>query len=998
MEPATRKALRARYWLLGVLATQLVALELQASWLQSRVFHWMASRATYTVRPAPVTPLELRRFGPYDERLGYARTREFIQRLEAAGFVVDSGAQPSALLSGLARLGITPPYAEKDRAGLRILGDQGTRLYEFSAPRRAYRSFEEIPPVIVRTLLFIENREALHASTPYRNPVVEWDRLGKAVLDLTLSTFYPRHPVSGGSTLAVQVEKLRHSPGARTVGAGEKARQMLSASLRVYQRDLDTREERREIVRAYLNSLPLASVQGWGEVQGLADGLEAWFGADPERVNELLWRLEERQAETDPATRQQQARAFQQVLLLLLAAKKPSYFLGDGWPDLERRFRQYLGLLEREGIVPRDIAQEAGRSLSRPQPRPLQLPARSWAERKGVDAVRIELMRLLGVAGLYDVDRLDLEVTSTLNGLAQRQAAEFLMRLADPEFAAQHGLFGHRLLQPGQDPSRVVFSFVLYEATPQGNVLRVQVDNLQQPLNFNEHTKLELGSTAKLRTLAMYLEVVGELHQTYARKSPQELETALQQARDPITEWALRYLLQYPEATLPEMLEAALERQYSASPYETFFTAGGAHRFANFEPEDNHRILTVREAFHRSVNLVFIRLMRDLVEYHIVRLPGYTPEIFTDPSNPLRQQYLDRFIEWESKVFLTQFYQKYEGMGIEEALYRRAREMDRPTPKRLAALYRWVRPEVGIDGFAAFLMSVTLNPNLSNDLIEELYRAYGPGRYSLEDQAYLAGVHPLELWMLRYKAEHPKATLSEILSASGEARRSSYRWLLRPTRKAAQDRGIRIILEQDAFVHIHRRWKRLGYPFDRLVPSFATAIGTSGDTPAALAELVGIILNHGIRKPTYRVGKIDFASATPFETHLRWCADKQERVMLPEIAEQLRKELEGVVKFGTARRVANGVVLPSGEVLPVGGKTGTGDNRYEVFGRGGEVIRSMVRNRTATFAFFIGDRWFGTISAFVPEEAASGFDFTSSLAVQVFKELAPAVVQELKGS
>jgi hypothetical protein len=37
----------------------------------------------------------------------------------------------------------------------------------------------------------------------------------------------------------------------------------------------------------------------------------------------------------------------------------------------------------------------------------------------------------------------------------------------------------------------------------------------------------------------------------------------------------------------------------------------------------------------------------------------------------------------------------------------------------------------------------------------------------------------------------------------------------------------------------------------------------------------------------------------------------------------------------------------------------------------------------------IGDRFFGTVMVFVPGEIASKYEFTSSLAVQVFKNLAP---------
>ena len=33
--------------------------------------------------------------------------------------------------------------------------------------------------------------------------------------------------------------------------------------------------------------------------------------------------------------------------------------------------------------------------------------------------------------------------------------------------------------------------------------------------------------------------------------------------------------------------------------------------------------------------------------------------------------------------------------------------------------------------------------------------------------------------------------------------------------------------EVEAFTDIHRRWQRLGYPFDSLTPSYATAIGSS---------------------------------------------------------------------------------------------------------------------------------------------------------------------------
>ena len=70
------------------------------------------------------------------------------------------------------------------------------------------------------------------------------------------------------------------------------------------------------------------------------------------------------------------------------------------------------------------------------------------------------------------------------------------------------------------------------------------------------------------------------------------------------------------------MLDAAVERKYSASPGETFYTGGGAQTFNNFESDDNSRILTVHRAFQHSVNLVFVRLMRDIVHYEMVQTTG----------------------------------------------------------------------------------------------------------------------------------------------------------------------------------------------------------------------------------------------------------------------------------------------------------------------------------------------------------------------------------------
>jgi hypothetical protein len=235
----------------------------------------------------------------------------------------------------------------------------------------------------------------------------------------------------------------------------------------------------------------------------------------------------------------------------------------------------------------------------------------------------------------------------------------------------------------------------------------------------------------------------------------------------------------------------------------------------------------------------------------------------------------------------------------------------------------------------------------------------------------------------------PDAGWGEAVAASVEERQEVYGWLFRTRHRNARDVRIRTMLEVEAFHDIHERWQRHGYPFGQLVPSLATAVGSSGDRPAALAELMGIILNDGVRLPTLRIDELHFAADTPYETRFLPAAGQAHRVMAPEVATVLRETLSQVVEGGTARRLQGSFSLEDGSPLVLGGKTGTGNNRIETVGRGGQVLQSRARNRTATFVFYLGDDHFGTLTAFVPGSASDEFRFTSALPVQVLKGMEP---------
>src|SRR5205823_9930662 len=141
-----------------------------------------------------------------------------------------------------------------------------------------------------QSFVLIDNRALFEERKPKRNPTVEWDRFGLAVVHTLLGVLPFRVSRPGGSTLATQLEKFRHSPEGRTGSVVEKFRQMGSASIRAYLDGPDTMAARREIALAYLNSVPLGAIPGYGEVHSLGDGLWAWYGAEFAMVNRLLCR------------------------------------------------------------------------------------------------------------------------------------------------------------------------------------------------------------------------------------------------------------------------------------------------------------------------------------------------------------------------------------------------------------------------------------------------------------------------------------------------------------------------------------------------------------------------------------------------------------------------------------------------------------------------------------------------------------------------------------
>ncbi|MDP3841923.1 MAG: transglycosylase domain-containing protein [Oxalobacteraceae bacterium] len=960
----------------------LVAQEMRTSAYQARFFTKLASQMTYAVGPGPSASIRFPQITPYDQRLGYSALPGFIDKLQKREFEITQQARISPRMAQLVDDGYFPPYQEKIQSGLTILDCRNERLFAERYPQRVFKDFDDLPPALIDSLLFIENRELLDPLHPKRNPAVEWDRLAIAALNQGLQKVGGTGRAGGGSTLATQIEKYRHSPEGRTASIEDKLRQMASASLRAYAQGEDTSAVRRQIVLNYMNTMPLSARPGFGEVHGIGDGLWVWYGRDFADVQRIL--------KSGPnGDLAELALLYKQALSLLISQRRPSYYFNGKETGLEQLTDSYLRLLGNAGMITPMLQDAALKAKLNRHAIRAEAPAQSFIARKAANSVRTHLAGLLG-SSLYDLDRLDLSAASTLDTPVQAAVTDLLRGLRLPANAAAAGLDSEHLLGRG-NPANVVYSFTLYERGLNANLLRVQTDNFDQPLNINEGTKLDLGSTAKLRTLLTYLDIIANLQQRLAPLDDAQLRAQEVDQKDVLTRWAVDYLVGAQDKSLSAMLEAALERRYSASPAEGFYTGGGLHHFDNFQRSDDSKVLSVRDGLRNSVNLVFIRLMRDVVHHYMFQIPGSTAKLLRDADDPRRAEYLARFADREGQVFMRRFLVKYQGKTAQQA-EDLLLENVRPTVSRLAAIFRTILPEAPAGEFAAFLKLHLPETELDEKRLAALYQQYAPQNMSLADRGYLARIHPLELWLVGYLRKHPGATQTQVMQASAQQRQDVYSWLFKTRRKNKQDTRILNLLEGEGFLEVHRQWARVGYPFDAMVPSYASALGASADRPAALAELMGIIVNDGVRKPDLRIKSLHFAAATPYETLLQHRPKTAEQVLAPEVAQAARSALRLVVEDGTARRVKQAFIRPDGSSIPVGGKTGTGDHRFDTYGAGGQLIASRVVNRTATFVFNIDERFFGTIIAYVAGPQAADYDFTSGLPVQLLKVLAPRLL------
>jgi len=159
--------------IIGTGIAKFVLEEVQTSKYQARYLSEISQQLSYKLEAGPSTSIRYPQTGPYDQRLGYTLLPEEIERLKKLGFRVTAQAALSPMMMQLADdYGLFTIYHEKSQAGLSITDQKNQVIFNTAYPAYNYSNFDTIPPVILQTLLFIENRELLSQQNVNVNPAI----------------------------------------------------------------------------------------------------------------------------------------------------------------------------------------------------------------------------------------------------------------------------------------------------------------------------------------------------------------------------------------------------------------------------------------------------------------------------------------------------------------------------------------------------------------------------------------------------------------------------------------------------------------------------------------------------------------------------------------------------------------------------------------------------------------------------------------------------------
>jgi hypothetical protein len=327
--------------------------EMRTSRFQSREISKFAQTLSYELKPGPSDAIHYPGAGPFDLRLGYSSLGEFLPRLLKRDFVIEAQTRFSPALMNYTDRACSCPIPRKSRRGYRL---------PIAAPRRCTSTTirNNSIPALPRSRRWWSTACCLSRTAFCSTPDNPWPTC-RGLAALRHGGLVPgcqvaarTRPVRRWQYSGHAAGKYRHSPDGLTVNGAEKIRQMISASVRAYQAGPQTLEARQNIVRDYLNSVPLSAVPGHGEVHGMAEGLRVWYGSDFNQANEALT-----STATDPQTMAAKGLALREMLSLMIAQRRPSHYLTKGRDELADLTDSHIRLLAQNGVIDAPFAAAA---------------------------------------------------------------------------------------------------------------------------------------------------------------------------------------------------------------------------------------------------------------------------------------------------------------------------------------------------------------------------------------------------------------------------------------------------------------------------------------------------------------------------------------------------------------------------------------------------------------------------------------------------------------
>ena len=970
---------------------------------------------------------------PRWKRDGMTYYPQLFDVLNDAGFQVDK--ETHLVLTPQAKklfdMGIFPfnHYQGKAFSGLKIMDRHKKIVYQYQHPNQ-FKDFQHISPFILKALLVWENDKLRHLvfdknkDDAELNYLIEGPRMIKSASEYVQYKITGEGSYSGGSTLMTTLEKITNTPGGRTHSITDKINQMIGAGIHLYGGSTDISsasgsgsgyesDNGRRVKKAlvdFLNTVPMAGgpKSYAGELLGFGAAYYAWFGYTIDELNEQL-KSKDRQA---------RSQAYKNICSLIVAIRRPSQLLLA--PEaVARQANVLLSRLKKKQLINSALYVKA--RAMKPEWRPqknhrLKLDyalhrEASSARNHYTHLIRQAVARKSGKAeskkiNLQTVDNMPVAIEMTTDSQLEKDIRGILDDMYTGVAQKSPFVQGRQkgLLQSLSldELKQIQYGVIVLEIDAQRHWKILANTDTQSKVVYNpaKQGRFQWGSTAKLRVLVNYLMIIHDealllqqelLSSTFKDSgSKQYKQSSLlkEYSKSSVTIKRLlaSYLKKYPQSSMEQILAWAMSRRFSANPDSKFLTGESWHQFHNYQKSDDRKNPNLWQMTTESINLSFVRLMREVVDYYIDQ-SGYDKiAILTDKKNSVRKKIIDNSVKQEEAVYLDGLNFFIE--GIQSSFSDFALADEKTIKEHLAEETLDEKKEVTNREIIIRAREFVKTMNLPVDKDSE-NKSYNSA-YSKELEKYrrltswFKRITDYEKkWLLaRVRQQHSRYSEPESDALTVEQARiieQTSNWLR--TSKFWIKNTLYTHMERQAFSKgVTPAWQKLGYPF-KVSPSYAVVLGSSGDTPMSLIELAGTLLNDGLHeKNISSIERIILAPGSEFETPFK-IEYQQERIIPRAIAIVVRKAMAGVLQKGTAVFASRHPLMRY--VQSAGAKTGTGDNRYnqKPINRSAAVLSVLDSGEgKAKYAICI------TMS--VTEGDIERYNFTSKVPVRILSRIA----------